>query len=743
MLKKFIFLISFSFLIILNLNYLEANESILVPLKKPILTDQELKRKVLINIIKPLAKPNKVIKEKKVKKIVKKEPTKSILLIPKKKPSIVGINKETKITKTKKNKSKFYSQKDFSIAKKAIVEMKKAKWPTALQTAKKAKDKSIYNFIQWRHLLTKGNQASYYEYKTFIDKNEDYPRIGRVKYLAEHKLSTNKVSPKKIVDYYALSEPLSGYGKMILGESFILTGNEEKGTKFIKDGWITAELTKSELRFYRKKFKKYLNADDYIKRADYLAWNNKYWDLKRLLRYLPKEYELLYNARQLLMSKSYGVDTAISKIPSKFKNDAGLNYDRLKWRRKRGRVDSSVEILLNIKNSKDYLVRPDKWWTEREIISRSLIYKKKYELAYKISSKHAMTEGPEFAAAEWMSGWIALSFLNDPLLAKEHFEKFYNNVGYPISTARGAYWLGKTYKKMENNELSKKWFEEASKYLTTYYGQLAFIELNPDKTFELSKHQDVTKEYRSLFFKKEIVKIIYLLDELEEDKYTKHMLRHIANDNIDNGSEILAAELSTNIGRFDFAIQISKLASYEKRFHNQFNYPIISTPKYINGRKIPESAFILSIIRQESEFDLSANSHAGAKGLMQLMPYTAKLVSKQAKLPYSKSRLTSDPEYNINLGSHYIAGLILNYDGAYPFAIAAYNAGPNRVKYWKKINKDPQKKQIDYVDWVELIKFKETRNYVQRVLENYNVYRYILEQKPIPMKNFFKDQPLF
>ena len=151
----------------------------------------------------------------------------------------------------------------------------------------------------------------------------------------------------------------------------------------------------------------------------------------------------------------------------------------------------------------------------------------------------------------------------------------------------------------------------------------------------------------------------------------------------------------------------------------------------------------LSLIRQESEFDMRANSHVGAQGLMQLMPYTAKLVAKQAKLPYSKSRLTSDPEYNINLGSHYIAGLILDYDGAYPFATAAYNAGPKRVKHWKKINKDPQKKQIDFVDWVELIPFKETRNYVQRVMENYNVYRYILEKKPIEMKDFFKDQPLF
>jgi soluble lytic murein transglycosylase len=711
----------------------------IIPLKKPIQTKEETQKKLFIDVLKPLAKPIKKSKKKIVEeKIIVKKEKKAGLILPKKKPLIAGIEKAEEI-----KISKYYNKKDFNLAKKAISEMKKSKWPTALKNAKKAKDKTIYNFIQWRHLLKKGNQASYYDYKTFIDNNEDYPRIGRIKYLAEHKLSTDKVSPKKIIDFFSSEKPLSGFGEMILGESFILSGDKEKGIQLIKKGWIRAELTKSELRSYRKKYKKYLNANDYIKRADYLAWNNKYWDLKRLLRYLPKDYELLYNARQLLMSKSYGVDNAISKVPAKFKNDSGLNYDRLKWRRKRGRVDSSVEIFLKIKNTKDYLVRPDKWWVEREIISRSLIYKKKYELAYKISSNHGMDEGPDFAAAEWMSGWIALSFLDDPLLAKDHFENFYDNVGYPISVARGAYWLGKTYEKLNNNELSVKWFTEASKYLTTYYGQLAFLKLNPNENFELSKDFKVKKEYREYFFKKDIVRTIYLLDELDEDKYAKFMLRHLALDNINNGSEILAAELATNIERFDFAIQISKIASYEKRFHNKYNYPIISTPEYINGRKIPESAFILSIIRQESEFDLSANSHAGAKGLMQLMPYTAKLVAKQAKLPYSKSRLTADPEYNINLGSHYIAGLILEYEGAYPFAIAAYNAGPKRVRYWKKINKNPQKNQIDYVDWIELIKFRETRNYVQRVLENYNVYRYILEQKPIPMKDFFKNNPLF
>ena len=737
MIKKFLYLI----VLIKVLFIASVTLADIVPIKKPNQTKEETEKKLLIDFLKPIPKPiekTEIKTEEKKVVVSSKEEKKNRVIVPKKKPIIAGTKKTTNI-----KISKYYNKKDFVLAKKAIAEMKKSKWTDALNTAKKANDKSIYNFIQWRHLLTKGNLASYYEYKSFIDKNEDYARIGRIKYLAEHKLTTEKVSPKKIINSFASSDPLSGFGRLILGESFILTGNKDVGIKFIKEGWITAELSKSELRFYRKKFREYLNADDYIKRADYLAWNNKYWDLKRLLRYLPKDYELLYNARQLLMSKSYGVDDAISKVPAKFKNDAGLNYERLKWRRKRGRVDSSVDILLKVKNTKDYLVRPDKWWVEREIISRSLIYKKKYELAYKISSNHSMTEGPDFAAAEWMSGWIALSFLNDPLLAKDHFENFYNNVSYPISVARGSYWLGRTYKELGYKELSTKWFKEASRYLTTYYGQLAFLELSSNNNFELSKDIEIEKEYRNYFFKKDIVKVVYLLDELNEDKYTKHILRHLANDNVENGSEILAAELATNIERFDFAIQISKLASYEQRFHNKYNYPIISTPKNINGRKIPESAFILSIIRQESEFDLSANSHAGAQGLMQLMPFTAKLVSKQAKLPYVRSRLTSDPEYNINLGSHYIAGLILNYDGAYPFAIAAYNAGPNRVKYWKKINKNPQKKQIDYIDWIELIKFKETRNYVQRVLENYNVYRYILEQKPIKMKNFFKDDPLF
>ena len=713
------------------LSFFQSSYSIeiIIPKKKPVFKSQ---------IVIPPLKPG-TFNEKQSLKDDKDLPKEIFgILLPPKKPLIV--KKQTLRTV---KKTRYYSERDFELAKQAIRFMEKSNWKDAKNTAKKARAQSIYDFIEWRHLLTSGNKATFSEYKRFIERVKDYPRFDRIKYLAEHKINLQNHSPTEIINWFQTNKPLSGYGKMMLGESYIKIGKSGDGIRLIKEGFINADLNTNNLKYFRKKFKNILDTSDYINRADYYAWEGKHWDLKRIIRYLPNEYQLLYTARQILISRGYGVDEAIKKVPKNFKNDAGLNYDRLKWRRKKGRVDSSLEILNKIKNTDEYLVRPDKWWKERSIIGRSLIYKKKYKTAYRIVSNHAMTEGADYAEAEWMSGWIALSFLNNAQLAENHFLNFYKNVSYPISLSRGAYWLGKTYEKIGDKENSNKWFFEGSKYLTTYYGQLSHMKVKPQEKFELDKLMFIEDNYEQEFYSKKLVAIVDLLDYLNKDKYTKHILRFLANDNVEKGSEALAAKLASDISRFDFAIQVSKIASYQKRFHNQFNYPIMSVPKFVGGRKIPDPALILSIIRQESEFDTSARSRVGAQGLMQLMPYTAKTVSKQAKLGYSKSKLTTDPEYNINLGSHYIAGLINLYKGSYPFATAAYNAGPKRVKYWKKINKDPQKKQIDYVDWIELIKFKETRNYVQRVLENYNVYRYILSQKPIYLKDFFKNQNLY
>ena len=719
---------------------LYAIELSIIPLKKPILDKEIQNKKLSQGILQPKPKPSNKIE--KIETIVVEKKVKKIdFLIPKSKPLIVQ-----KVKSTVKVQSKHYSQKDYSIAKKSVQAMSKNQWSTALSLSKKAKDKSIYNFIKWRHLLTTGNQASFYDYMAFIKNNEDYPRISRIKYLAEHKLSTDRISPKKIIDWFGPNEPLSGFGKLILGESFIKTGDIEKGTSLIKDGWITADLNRSNMKFFRKRYKKYLNASDYINRADYLAWEGKSWDLKRMLRYLPKDYELLYTARQILMSKSYGVDNAIKNVPTKLKNDAGLNYDRLKWRRKRGRLDSSLEILLKTSKDSSKLIRPDLWAKERIILSRSLLYQKKYPLAYRVISNHSLGAdvelgAVEYAESEWFSGWVALRFLNDPNMALQHFKNFYNNVGYPISLSRGSYWIGQTYKSLNNNQKSDEWLLESSKYLTTFYGQLAFREIKPNKPFLLDELTNVDEKYRKKFNKNILIKTVRILHELNKTKYSKDIIKHLAQIDVENGSELLAGQLAIQIDRYDYGIQVAKKASYEKRFYNSLNYPIIQTPKIVNKKAMPKSELVLAVIRQESEFDTKANSSAGARGLMQLMTYTAKVVSKQAKLPYRKKGLQTDPDYNIKLGSFYLASLLEQYEGSYPFALAAYNAGPKRVKYWRKINKDPQAGKISYVDWIELIKFKETRNYVQRVLENVNVYRYILNKESKKIYNFFEDKP--
>ena len=736
-------------LLLIDANHISfADDKFLLPKNKPSVFKKIEKNKNQIKDLVPQSKPiiqtqkNVVIKQKSNEKQVsekeklieeKKEAKIKNFIIPQKKPKTV------KKAATPVKKSKYLSQKDFERAKIVFDQIKSGKIITGYKTSQKIKDQDLKLFVQWIYLMRSSNNATFSTYESFIRNNTDFPRIGRLRYLAEQKIYLKNSSPKNIINWFKDFPPVSGTGKIKLGEAFFDLKNIDASRQLIKDGWIKADLSKSSLRYYRKKFKSILDSEDHIKRADYLAWGKKYWDLKRMLVYLPNDFKALYNARQILMSNSYGVDNAISKVPDRFKKDIGLEYDRLKWRNRRGRLESSLQILYDNSNkSEEELVRADLWWKQRESIVRGLIYKKRYKTAYKVASEHSLSSGPEFAEAEWLSGWIAHSFLNSQEYAINHFLNFYDNVSYPISLARGAYWLGKSYKATRNDKKAEEYFKEGSKFLTTYYGQLSFKELNYGGEFTLKEESTYTKEYEKEFLKNRLVRVVKILKELNHTKYSKDVVKHLASLNIEKGSEVLAAKLATEVERYDFAIQISKKASYEKRFYLKYNYPIISTPREINNKSMPPSEMIHAIIRQESEFDSKANSYAGARGMMQLMKYTAKVVAKQAKLPYSISGLTNDPIYNIKLGSYYFDSLLSDYGGVYPFAIAAYNAGPNRVKTWRRINGDPTKNELSYIDWIELIRFKETRNYVQRVLENMNVYKYMISKEPVIVEDFFK-----
>ena len=691
-----------------------------------------------LNKVKPFLEIETQAKINQIKERVNLKTTQQIIksnnvfLYPSKKP-LVYSNVSTKT----QSKSKILKEKDYTLAKNIFNLIKKSKWNAAIAQTEKVTDKEFKNLVTWLYLKQSGNQATFSDYKNFIDKNSNYPRIGRLRYMAEHKIILENTTPKTVINWFDGNDPLSGTGKIKLGEAYLEIGEVQLGTNLIKSGWIKADLSKRDVRYYRKKFKKILVTQDHLKRADYLAWDNQYWDLKRMLPYLPKKEKLLYNARFILMTNSYGVDKAISDVPKELINDLGLQYNRLKWRTRRNRLEGSLEILRKF-HGEETLVYPEFWWKLRENITRDLIYEKKYSLAYEVSSNHHLKDGPEFADAEWISGWLALSFLNKSELAINHFENFYKNVGYPISLARGAYWLGLAHEKSNNLNDAKKYFEEGSKFSNTYYGQLAFNKIKLGQDFKLSPEHKLSEGYEKEFNKNKLIRHVRLLKEMDRIEFSKDILKHLALLDVEKGSEILAAKLSTEVGRFDYAIQISKQASYEKRFINMFNYPVIDIPKKINNKQMPAQELLLAIIRQESEFDARANSHVGAQGLMQIMPGTAKLVARNLKTTYSKSLLKSDPEYNIKLGTYYFNSLLDDYDGVFPFAIGAYNAGPNRIKSWIKRYGDPNKGEINFIDWIELIRFKETRNYVQRVIENINVYKYTLNKKPIKIDSFFR-----
>ena len=619
--------------------------------------------------------------------------------------------------------TKTLSDRDFEITKVVFDYVDRKQWKLALSDAQKMQDKTIYTLVNWMYLIDTQSGASFNEYIAFIKNHKDWPRINRIKYLAEHKINFDNNSPSSIIEYFSNNPPLSGFGRLRLAEAFLENNQTEKARNLVKDGFKDAELSKNDLKYFSKIFKKFLTHQDYVLRADYFAYEAKYKDLKDTIYYLNPDYQKLYNARAALFTKR-SADNLISQVPQSLKEDPGLIYDRIKWRRKKARFDDALTLMNQ--SASDSLMRNEYLAKERLSVARDKISDKEYKVAYEILKDHRLNEGADYAEIEWHLGWLALSFTNQADLALNHFLKMNAAVSYPISKARAAYWIGRTYKKLGQTNQSNTWFRTGSQYGATFYGQLSHIELN-EKRFSINNNFKFSEDKYEEFKKSNpLAKSVIVLKELNRSRYTKDILRHLGDAEQNRTFEeiSMAGVLAQEIERLDFAIQIAKNASYKNLNFLEISFPRIEVPKQVKNQKILDSSVILALIRQESEFDTSANSRVGAKGLMQIMPATARLLSKVTNVEFSREKLTKDKDYNLALGSYYISDLD-DLFGSHYLAFAAYNAGPHRVEKWIKTYGDPRRKQIDAIDFIELIPFHETRNYVQRVSENINVYEYL------------------
>ena len=621
----------------------------------------------------------------------------------------------------------FLASADVKLLRSALKAAEKGQWSTFRSREARLGNTLVKKFLLWRRLVAKGVTPGFQETDQFRVANPGWPLINRLIRRAEQAIPRSW-SHEDVIVWFGHREPLSALGASRLGEAERSLGLIDEGTERIRKAWINGDFNRSQFKAFYKQFRAILTSKDHQKRLNRLLWDGRHKAARQLWSLVNKDWQKLAQARIALRRREGNVDTLIKQVPKALQNHPGLVYERLRWRRKK-----NLETAIDLANSLGPpMSHTKKWWKERAILARRALRKGKITDAYKIASANGLSPGgAAHAEAEWLSGWIALRFLGNHKAAFFHFERMHSSVKFPISLARGAYWAGRAIEAASGEEAASHWYRKASKHNLTYYGQLAFAQLNSGKTASFPDVIKLPAIPSEEFDNHELVRLIRILGDLREDTWVKIFIKSLTQVSEDPDWWARIVHLAAMVSRPDLSILVGKKALQMGKPLFQGTFPILTPPKILKIVKSrrPEVPLVLAVIRQESAFRIIAKSRAGALGLMQLMPATARTISRRLKLPYSRSRLKSSPQYNITLGQTYLGDLIEKFQGSYVLALASYNAGPHRVRRWIRSYGDLRDKDVDSIDWVEMIPISETRDYVQRVLESLQVYRYLISDK--------------
>ena len=644
--------------------------------------------------------------------------------LPTAKPTATRISAVETPTDTLTDLLPTLSADDKRVYEAAFEAIERKEWNEAYRLAQQAEEPAPRKLINWLRLSesTRGDNL-FSEIGRFIKDNPDWPGQRTLERQAE-KFMPASMSDRAVIDWFRAAPPqtLDGTRRYVAAlERQNLTAEAKTA---VRQRWIDGPVPLSAQRKYVGDYKKYLTRADHENRLDRLIWDGHYDAAEGMLRYAGDDLRVLATARIQLALQQPGVDAAISRVPARLQNDPGLLFERARWRRKKSFNDGAADLILAA-DGRDTL--QSVWWAEREIMARRMLDGGVPGVAYKIASEHAFESGIEFANLEWLSGWIALRALNRPALALTHFEKLYAGVETPISKARGAYWAGRAAEALQKGTDSFNWYGLAAENPTTYYGQLAANRLQyltgkkVPANLDLQQEQPLERAERVAFSQNEYTRLVGALNQLGERGNRQvpmfmAMLRRTATSEADYR---MIGELAMAMKRPSEAIATAKAAA-----QNGFQLAELGSPRLeFSTDPAVETALIHALIRQESGFNPLAQSRVGALGLMQLMPSTAQQVARKAGRQHSTAWLLSRPDYNVLLGTMYLSSLLERFDGSYVLALAGYNAGPTRVSEWIAQYGDPREGAIDVIDWIERIPYRETRNYVQRILEATQVYR--------------------
>ncbi|MGN8548037.1 transglycosylase SLT domain-containing protein [Bradyrhizobium sp. 13971] len=610
---------------------------------------------------------------------------------------------------------------DLATVRDAILAARRGKTSDATDIQARITDPVGRKLVEWYLLRHSESSAPFSRYAAFVTANPDWPSVTLLRKRAEARMWQERSDPAT-VHGFTLDQPISAKGKFALARTLLAEGDRDGATRLVGEAWRSEELSDRTESDAYDAFKDLLTRDDHRARMDKRIGAKDLAGARRAAQRLGSDDLAIVKACGAVRGQSSKAEDTLNDVPADARRDLGYTLCRIQWLLAKNKVDEAARVTIAAAPETMAQQDTDQWWRERRILSRKLLDQGEYQAAYDVIRPAAAPDNPYYRSdMHFMRGWIALRYLNDAKTAAAHFAHIDEGQTNPTVLARAAYWRGRAAEALGNSAAMRADYQAAARYPTAYYGQLALARLGRDGGVELRAPSPAASA--GSMAADERVRAADMLYAIGEPDIVLDFAADLAEESTDVGMLEALGELTGRRNDARAMLQIGKIALARGFAFDHYAFPVIGIPKHTPIAPDIGRSMTYSIARTESAFDQRDKSAANAVGLMQVTPEAGRDTAKRFGVSYDWSRMVSDPVYNTQMGAAELSALLSEYRNCHVMTFAGYNAGRGRVRDWIKAYGDPRDPKVDPVDWVERIPISETRNYVQRVMENFAVYQ--------------------
>ncbi|WP_172980330.1 lytic transglycosylase domain-containing protein [Tardiphaga sp. P9-11] len=587
--------------------------------------------------------------------------------------------------------------------------------------------------VEWVILRSDGDATDFTRYANFLQVNPTWPGMVLVQRRAEARLWIERTDAATVRAFLTHREPRTALGQLAMARALAALGDSNRGLTYARTAWrsdgFSATVESEILQIYGSR----LTRADHVARLHNRLYANDFTTAMRSAKRLGPSEVAIVSARAAVIGKKAKAATLLAAVPANLRGDPAFQFTHIQWLRRSGRDSEAAQLMLTAPRDQSVINSPDIWWVERRALVRSLLDEGKARLAYRVAQEAAPEKETYRVDRAFMAGWIALRFLRDPQTATQHFAGIPNITRGPTALARAQYWLGRAADAGRNRPAAQQHYALAAEHGTTYYGQLACARLGCRKA-KLRTPPTLTQAQRVTLAGRELVRAVEIL----YGTGNRRLVVPFVGDLTRASDTTLLAMIAESAARHrdpGAMLAVGRAALNRGLAFESYAFPATGLPDFTSIGEKTDKSLVYAVARTESAFNPRITSGAMATGYMQVTPAAGQTLARRMGFTFNNDRLHNDPAYNLQLGSAEIANLLSDYDGNHVLAFVGYNAGRGRVRQWIARYGDPRQRDVDVIDWVERIPYAETRNYVQRVLENLQVYRATFGSPTLAIEN--------